>query len=61
VLAHLSEKNNTPVLADRTVRSALRPTAFRGKLTTAKQDAVVGPFMPNGFRSRGVEQLALGL
>jgi phosphoribosyl 1,2-cyclic phosphodiesterase len=61
VLAHLSEKNNTPVLADRTVRSALRPTAFRGKLTTTKQDAVVGPFMPRGFTARGVEQLALGL
>jgi phosphoribosyl 1,2-cyclic phosphodiesterase len=61
VLAHLSEKNNTPVLADRTVRSALRSTAFRGKLTTAKQDAVVGPFMPRGFTSRGVEQLALAL
>src|SRR5918998_261138 len=61
VLAHLSEKNNTPVLADRTVRSALRSTTFRGKLTTAKQDAVVGPFMPRGFTSRGVEQLALAL
>jgi len=61
VLAHLSEKNNTPVLADRTVRSALRPTAFRGRLTTAKQDTVVGPFMPRGFTSRTVEQLALAL
>jgi phosphoribosyl 1,2-cyclic phosphodiesterase len=61
VLAHLSEKNNTPVLADRTVRSALRPTGFQGKLTTARQDAVLGPFMPRGFTSRGVEQLALAL
>jgi len=61
VLAHLSEKNNTPMLADRTVRSALRSTTFRGKLTTAKQDAVLGPYMPRGFTSRGVEQLALAL
>jgi phosphoribosyl 1,2-cyclic phosphodiesterase len=61
VLAHLSEKNNTPALADRTVRSALRSTTFRGRLTTAKQDAVVGPFMPRGFSARGVEQLALAL
>jgi len=61
VLAHLSEKNNTPVLADRTVRSALRSTTFRGKLTTARQDAVVGPFLPRGFTSRSVEQLAFAL
>ena len=61
VLAHLSEKNNTPVLADRTVRSALRPTACRGKLTTTRQDAVVGPFLPRGFTSRSVEQLAFAL
>jgi phosphoribosyl 1,2-cyclic phosphodiesterase len=62
VLAHLSEKNNTPALADRTVRSALRPTAFRGKITTARQDAVVGPFVPRGFTARtGPEQLAFAL
>jgi phosphoribosyl 1,2-cyclic phosphodiesterase len=63
VLAHLSEHNNTPALADRTVRSALRTTAFRGRLTTAKQDAVIGPFMPKGFTS-GIAptvQLSLGL
>ncbi|MFN2564740.1 MAG: MBL fold metallo-hydrolase [Gemmatimonadaceae bacterium] len=52
VLAHLSEKNNTPTLADRTIRSALRATSFRGKLTTTQQDAVTGPFTPRGFTSR---------
>ena len=61
VLAHLSQQNNTPALADRTVRSALRPTAFKGKVTTAKQDEVIGPFVPRGFSSRRVEQLALAL
>ena len=61
VLAHLSETNNRPTLADRSVRSAIRPTAFRGTITTAKQDAVVGPFMPHGFTSRTTEQLALGI
>lgn len=44
VLAHLSEKNNTPALAHRTVSRALKGTAFRGELTTAPQDGVVGPF-----------------
>jgi phosphoribosyl 1,2-cyclic phosphodiesterase len=63
VLAHLSETNNSPALADRTVRSALRKTAFKGKLSTSNQDAVVGPFMPKGFTARSVlpAQLTLGL
>ncbi len=63
VLAHLSEKNNSPALADRTVRSALRKTAFQGKLSTTRQDAVVGPFTPRGFTSRSAPlvQLLLAL
>lgn len=48
VLAHLSHQNNTPEMARSAVRSALRGTAFRGKLSTAPQDGVVGPFMPRG-------------
>lgn len=52
VLAHLSETNNSPALADRAVRAALRKTAFQGKLSTSHQDAVVGPFTPRGFTSR---------
>lgn len=50
VLAHLSEKNNTPAEAQRTVSRALARTTFRGGLTTAAQDAVVGPFEPKGAR-----------
>ena len=30
------------------VRAALRGTRFRGTLTTATQDDVVGPFLPRG-------------
>ncbi|HKO16385.1 MAG TPA: MBL fold metallo-hydrolase, partial [Gemmatimonadaceae bacterium] len=48
VLAHLSEKNNTPELALRAVRAGLRGTAFRGQVTAAAQDAVAGPFRPRG-------------
>jgi phosphoribosyl 1,2-cyclic phosphodiesterase len=59
ILAHLSETNNTPALADRTVRSALRKTAFRGKLSTSHQDVVVGPFTPRGFTSRSAPPVQL--
>jgi phosphoribosyl 1,2-cyclic phosphodiesterase len=59
VLAHLSETNNSPALADRTVRSALRKTAFRGKLSTSHQDGVVGPFTPRGFTSRSAPPVQL--
>jgi phosphoribosyl 1,2-cyclic phosphodiesterase len=59
VLAHLSEQNNSPSLADRTVRSALRKTAFQGKLSAAHQDAVVGPFAPRGFTSRSAPPVQL--
>ena len=51
VLAHLSEHNNSPEMAQRTVRSALRGTSFRGKLTTSLQDVVAGPFVPRGMRA----------
>jgi phosphoribosyl 1,2-cyclic phosphodiesterase len=63
VLAHLSEQNNSPELAQRTVRAALRKTAFQGKLSTTHQDAVVGPFTPRGFTSRSAPtvQLAFAL
>src|SRR6478672_3386865 len=43
VLAHLSEKNNTPKTALSTVGDALRRARFRGRLTAASQDKVVGP------------------
>lgn len=44
VLAHLSEQNNLPSLALKSMRTALTKTAFRGTVTAAKQDLVVGPF-----------------
>jgi len=59
VLAHLSEANNTPQMAHRAVGQSLRKTAFRGSLTHAKQDSVVGPFMPKGMKKRDPLQYSL--
>lgn len=59
VLAHLSEKNNTPEMARSAVRSALRTAAFRGKLSTSTQDTVIGPFVPRGLRVESPDQYAL--
>ena len=59
VLAHLSEKNNTPELARSAVRSALRTTPFRGRLSTAAQDSVLGPFVPRGLRAESPDQYTL--
>jgi phosphoribosyl 1,2-cyclic phosphodiesterase len=61
VLAHLSEQNNSPELAQRTVRAALRKTAFRGRLSTSCQDAVVGPFTPRGFTAGSAAPVQLSL
>jgi phosphoribosyl 1,2-cyclic phosphodiesterase len=58
VLAHLSEKNNLPTVALRAMRAALKKTAFKGMLTAAKQDVVVGPFMP-GRRIESPMQFSL--
>jgi phosphoribosyl 1,2-cyclic phosphodiesterase len=58
VLAHLSEKNNTALVAYENMRAAVKGTRFRGALIPALQDAVVGPFMPAGGRA---QQLSLGL
>jgi len=59
VLAHLSAQNNTPEMARSAVRSALRGTPFHGKLTTAIQDGVVGPFLPRGGRVEDPRQYSL--
>ena len=59
VLAHLSEQNNTPEMAQRAVRAALRGTAFRGKLSTSGQDVVAGPFVPRGNRAESAVQYSL--
>ena len=64
VLAHLSEQNNTPRTALATVGDSLRRGRFRGRLTAASQDHVVGPICVthNGATSSlAPVQLALGL
>jgi phosphoribosyl 1,2-cyclic phosphodiesterase len=63
VLAHLSEKNNTPRTALKTVGDALRRAGFKGRLTASSQDGVAGPFTAGtsaGVASAPV-QLALGI
>lgn len=62
VLAHLSEKNNTPRTALDTVGEALRRARFKGRLTAASQDKVIGPIcVGGGLASAAPVQLALGL
>jgi phosphoribosyl 1,2-cyclic phosphodiesterase len=63
VLAHLSEKCNTPRTALGTVGDALRKARFRGRLTAASQHNVIGPFQAGsaGFASTAPVQLALGI
>jgi phosphoribosyl 1,2-cyclic phosphodiesterase len=48
VLAHLSQECNTPRQALDTAAPVLRKTRFKGRLTAAPQDVVVGPFVPTG-------------
>jgi phosphoribosyl 1,2-cyclic phosphodiesterase len=61
VLAHLSEKCNTEHVAITSMSSALKGSRFRGTLTAARQDAVVGPFMPSAARTEPPAQYALAL
>ena len=61
ILAHLSQKNNTPRIATETVSASLVGTAFRGTVTPASQGKVTGPFVPKGVTYRGPGQLELGL
>jgi len=57
VLAHLSDRCNTPELARDAVAGALRGTAFRGRLLVARQDAP----LPAVEVGADLEQLALPL
>jgi len=59
VLAHLSQNNNTPEMARSAVRSALRGSVFRGKLSIAPQDVVTGPFLPRGGKVEDPRQYSL--
>jgi phosphoribosyl 1,2-cyclic phosphodiesterase len=63
VLAHLSEKCNTPRTALTTVGDALRRARFRGRLTASSQDNVVGPFCAGSSvtATSAPVQLALGI
>jgi phosphoribosyl 1,2-cyclic phosphodiesterase len=60
VLAHLSEKCNTPRVALADVNSAISRSRFTGRLSAAHQDRVVGPFEPGARRAAAV-QLRLAL
>jgi len=59
VLAHLSENCNSPRVALTAMRGALVRSRFKGTLTAAKQDAVVGPFTPGAARAEKPLQYAL--
>jgi phosphoribosyl 1,2-cyclic phosphodiesterase len=59
VLAHLSDKNNTPQVALQSMRGVLARTRFKGTVTAAEQDAVVGPFTPGAARAEAPVQYAL--
>jgi phosphoribosyl 1,2-cyclic phosphodiesterase len=59
VLAHLSENCNTHDVALASMRTALTRSRFRGTITAAHQDAVVGPFCPGEARAEKPLQYAL--
>ena len=59
VLAHLSEENNSPEVAMTSMRGAMARTRFKGTITAAQQDAVVGPFVPNATRTEKPLQYGL--
>jgi phosphoribosyl 1,2-cyclic phosphodiesterase len=61
VLAHLSQTNNTPSLATRTMASALARTSFRGMITALEQDRVSLTFSPRHTTRPVPLQLALAL
>jgi phosphoribosyl 1,2-cyclic phosphodiesterase len=61
VLAHLSERCNTPDVALTAMRDSLRGSRFTGTLTAAPQSAVVGPFVPKAARAEPPVQYALSL
>ncbi len=61
VLAHLSERCNSPEVALLSMRGALARSRFRGTLTAASQGEVVGPFTPGAARAERPAQYALAL
>lgn len=62
VLAHLSESCNDPQSALKTVGDSLRRARFKGRLTAASQNRVVGPFTAGSSSPLTAPvQLGLGL
>jgi phosphoribosyl 1,2-cyclic phosphodiesterase len=61
VLAHLSENCNDHGIAHAATADALRRTRFRGRLSVAMQNDVVGPFLPRASRAEAEAQYQLGL
>ena len=61
VLAHLSEVNNEPGLARRTVASIVRGSRFTGTLHVAAQAAPTGPVGPAASAARSAPQYALAI
>ena len=61
VLAHLSENCNDRHLAHTTTADVLRRTRFRGRLSVATQQDVVGPFLPRASRAAAEAQYTLAL
>ena len=59
VLAHLSEQCNTPSVALEGMRAAVGGTRFRGEITAAAQDSVIGPFLPGARRAEKPVQYSL--
>jgi phosphoribosyl 1,2-cyclic phosphodiesterase len=59
VLAHLSENCNHPGVALSAMREAVGKTTFKGTVSAAKQDSVVGPFMPGMERAEAPMQYSL--
>lgn len=59
VLAHLSENCNTPSVALAAMQGAVAQTTFKGTVSAAKQDSVVGPFTPGAMRAEAPTQYSL--
>lgn len=58
VLLHLSAENNTPEIAERTLRDGLKGTAFRGSIRAAPRTT---PTAIAGFNSPAARSVQLGL
>ena len=61
VLAHISRQCNAPELARATTERELQRTVYRGEVTPAPQDAVIGPFEAARRGADAPRQFDLGL